>query len=269
MKNRLGWKPSPPKEPGQKPDWSATRILKAVEPPKAASAKDLILNILDQGNLPTCVLNAVMQNIRACHVEQGIVNPVLGSRLFGYKLAMASQGNPVEPEGTDYRTVFEALAKLGFPAESAWPYRTGSDDKDRPYWSLMPDTMAFVLANKQKTALTYHRILGSGPERKLGIQQAISQRPRHLVLFGAQVSNQFCYNEYKGKLVPLPSWGDIAGGHALIAAGYDEDGVDVPNSWADDWGDDGWCRFSWEYLLSEFCDDFWIVEHAAYFAKAA
>jgi hypothetical protein len=40
----------------------------------------------------------------------------------------------------------------------------------------------------------------------------------------------------------------IAGGHAMTAIGYDDDGqwIEIINSWSHDWGEDGYVRVSWE-----------------------
>jgi hypothetical protein len=49
---------------------------------------------------------------------------------------------------------------------------------------------------------------------------------------------------------------DIVGGHAILAIGYDSDGVWLLNSWGQDWGDGG-------TVHDKYCDELWSVVNAA------
>lgn len=254
----LGWMPDPPKGAGEKPDWDASAILGASPPPPSATCRPLILSVLDQGAWPTCVSHAFMQAVRACHAAQGVDAPKLGSRLWAHFMSRAEHGEQDTLGGTFYRTMFHAVDKLGFPPEAAWPY-SAELLAGKPRWSVVPATNAFRLAFDQRQPLAYRRVQEVGEARLTAVRRAISQG--RVVLFGALVTEDFCANRIRSLVLP-PGKGDaIAGGHAMVAAEYDEEGFGVVNSWGVGWGDEGWCRFSPQYMTDPVANDFWVVEH--------
>jgi C1A family cysteine protease len=66
--------------------------------------------------------------------------------------------------------------------------------------------------------------------------------------------------------IRLPRKSDtFGGGHALAFAGYDHKTglVTGPNSWGNDWGDNGWFSLSLDYIKnSSLSDDFWTFDVA-------
>lgn len=64
-------------------------------------------------------------------------------------------------------------------------------------------------------------------------------------------------------VIPMPGDGETAlGGHAVMAAGYDEASARflVRNSWGSDWGMGGYFAIPYAYLTDgNLADDFWTV----------
>jgi C1A family cysteine protease len=251
---KLGWLPDPPKAAHERADFEADFILRAMPPPPAAAnIRHLVTSVLDQGNIGSCVANAILQAVRCSHVKQGIANPQLGSRLFGYYLSRAYHHQTNEDSGTFLRLFFSALAKFGFCPESVWSY---SDDGEK--FREMPPMAAFRAAFDQANPTTYRRIAASGADRLDQIKRAIASG--YGVCFGTDVDGAFTSNQLSEPIKP-PS-GNIAGGHAMMVGGYDGDVFEICNSWGTGWGDGGWCRFSDEYMAWDKTRDLWIVEYA-------
>jgi C1A family cysteine protease len=262
----LGWKKDPPKAPGQTPDRLARGRLGLAPPPPSASCRHLILDILDQGQLSSCVANAGMQALRASQVRQGAVNPPLGSRLWAYYFARAYDHDTENDDGTFLRNFFQAVVKFGFPPESAWPYSDDSGPagrfREKPPFSLLREAAD---QSAMMSTPRYERINTEGTERILDVKRAIAAG--HVVCFGTEVSLRFTSDDLgRGPILP-PIGEQIAGGHALAIAGYDRDGFDVVNSWSESWGDRGWCRFSDAYISWNASDDFWLVDTAPEFSE--
>jgi C1A family cysteine protease len=73
--------------------------------------------------------------------------------------------------------------------------------------------------------------------------------------------------------IPYPGNGErIEGGHAIVAAGYDDNmkiknsiagssettgALLIRNSWGEDWGRNGYGWLPYEYVLSGLADDWW------------
>jgi len=254
----LGWIPDRPKRNNEKQDWNADDLLSLDVLESSASNRSFIVSVLDQGNMNTCVANAVFQQIRADHKRQGITNPKLGSRLWGYYLSRAQHSAVHLDEGTYLRTLFTAIDKLGYPPEDSWPYL--HDKVNGEYrWSIMPATDAFMSAHDQRTPVRYYRIYQSGYKRITAIKRAISEG--RTVSFGALITNKFIRGDFD-IAVPPEDKDAIAGGHAMLVVGYDSRSFDIVNSWGTDWKDGGYCKFSYDYIVSSYCRDFWVVENS-------
>lgn len=253
---KLGYLPDPPKAADQRPDYRASDILRLAPPPRTATLRQQILNFLNQGNLSSCVANTILQTVRMSHVRQGIVNPQLGSRLHGYYAARAIDHAETVDGGTYLRSFFTALLKFGFCPESIWPY-------DEKMVNVRPSMAADRAAYDQANPSEYRRIYETGSARVDVVKRAIASG--YPVCFGTDVDNDFC----SGKLIePLvPPLKNIAGGHAMFFFGYEDDDFMVGNSWGDEWGDGGQCRFSADYVAWEKTRDLWILSRAPNYSQ--
>lgn len=263
MTRGLGYRPDPPKAPGEKADFDAGSRFKAASIPARASNRHLVTSVLDQGGLSSCVAHAVLQAIRASHVRQGIDQPTLGSRLMLYYLARAQLGETEADEGTFIRLAFQSLNKFGFCPETLWPYADRGDA-----WRTKPGLDAFRAAYDQRAASpvpnAYYRIYETGPARVAAVKLAIAAG--HLVVFGCDVSDQFCAGTFGAGQFD-PTVGNIVGKHAQAAHSYDVNGPEVVNSWGEAWHGDGHYRATWGAV--EAWEDCWIVDAAPYYSGGA
>lgn len=255
----LGWIPDKPKRPGEPPDHDAGPLLAAAAPPPpAASNRRFIVDVLDQGQLGSCVANAVMQAVRASHVKQGVPGPRLGSRLYGYWCSRAFEHQTATDGGTYLRDFFRGLNKFGFCPEAAWPY-----DVER--FADMPPAAAFRAAFDQRSPTVYKSIVNAGNQRLDPIKRAVAAG--YLVAFGTLVSEAFVREALPRAPLPPPEGQPIAGGHAMCVVGYDGDTFEVVNSWGPRWGDGGFCRFSADYMAWGQTQDLWIVSQAPEYSE--
>lgn len=259
----LGWLPDRPKAPGEPPDHDAGPLLAATPIPPAASNRRLVVNVLDQGRLGSCVANAILQAVRAAQIrEAGGLGPVprLGSRLYGYWCSRAFDHMTRIDGGTYLRSFFMALNKFGSCPEPIWPY-------DVSRFADMPPAAAFRAAFDQRSPTVYKRITdGTVKGVRDEIKRAVAAG--YLVTFGTQVSEAFARNDLGTAPLEPPAKGEpIAGGHALCVVGYDGDAFEIVNSWGVDWGDGGFCRFSGNYMAWGQTNDLWIVAEAPRYSE--
>lgn len=250
MPGKLGWRPDPPKLAGQRPDLDAGELLGTAPPPPSATTAALIRDILNQGGASSCVLNSIMQNVRAAHVRAGIVDPELGSRLFGYWFSRAYHHETNDDAGTYLRTAFAALVKFGFCRESFWPYTD-----DGAVIRKMPSMQAIREAYDQKNPTEYRRIYSTGAARVDDIKRAIAAG--YPVSFGTDVGPEIDATDGRSPLDPPR--GTILGGHAMLWDAYDGDVFSTVNSWGAGYGDGGRLQMSADYVAWDGTRDLWIV----------
>ncbi len=284
----LGWN----KQPDDDRDHDAMKavILRVTATPESASNADLT-KVVDQGGLGSCTANGSGQAVRAAEIlmqsggEAAAIQLAqtatpFWSRLFAYYLARAYEGTVKQDAGANIRDIFKAINKFGFCAESALPYNDNSDPENGPTpFSQMPPAEAFREAydqrqsaeNVQANVIDYALIRETGTARVDAIKLAISQR--HLVVFGTLVTNGFCsdMSANGGRPISAPSLApasDIAGGHCMAIGSYDAEGAGIVNSWSTQFGQRGWCKFAWDYIMWNRTTDLWVVRRAPLLLKA-
>ena len=144
-------------------------------------------------------------------------------------------------EGTNFRSAFKVLNKIGVPPEKGWPY---SDIKIGS-----PESWATMIA-KWCLCGSYWRI--SGLEN---IKKALLEGP---IVIGMALFEEMFGNLVDG-VVPYPSKPDqIWGGHALTAVGFDDDTqlLKFKNSWSPYWGSAGYGYIPYSYV-NDFVWDAW------------
>ncbi len=259
---------------GATPDWRFEARFKE-GPPPSASTRELVVDVLDQGRIGSCVANAILQVLRMGHVRQGVVKPELGSRLMAYYLGRAVEHRTLDDAGTQLRLVFQTLNQFGFCPESVWPYSDLEDgarllegmwkfdanlDKAKAPFRRMPSGEAMSRAFDQRSPTEYHRIYETGYGRVEAVKHAISQGLP--VAFGTLVSEPFCENKLGSQPLDPPTGLVIAGGHAMVIVGYDGDTFEVLNSWGTGFGEGGYCQFSADYLAWSETSDLWTCVHS-------
>jgi hypothetical protein len=253
----LGWMPDAPDDR----DYDAAGVLGAAlaqgETPIVGSVLDQLGRPLQQGSLPSCVAQAVAKLLFAAHKRKGAVDPPLASRMAIWFLARATHGMQRYATGTHLRSAFLALNRFGFCPESKHPY-------DANLYATLPSTSALRASIDQARPTSYMRIFEEGEARIAAVRRAILAG--FPVAFGTLVSDAFVAGR-PGAVWDPPRGGGIAGGHAMIVAGYDQDDFVVLNSWGEGWGDRGLCRLSSEYVAWDETRDLWVVPDAQLYSE--
>ena len=209
--------------------------------------------VYDQGQLGSCTGNGVAAAVEFDQRKQRkkVFTP---SRLFIYYNERAIEGNIPQDSGAQVRDGIKSVATVGAPAETLWPYHINKF-ADRP-----PRTV--YAAAKRDLVASYARV-----------SQSLSQMQGCLAdgypfVFGFTV-----YDSFEGAkvartgIVPMPHSGEkVAGGHCVVAVGYDDAKrvFIIRNSWGKGWGMKGYCTMPYEYLLnSHLASDFWTIRTIA------
>lgn len=229
----------------------------AVAVPSAVDLSPLVVDVLDQGQLGSCVANASMQAVRMSARRQGAAALTLGSRLFSYYFARAIDHATGEDAGTHPRSLFQAINKLGFPPEALWPY---TDDAES--FKRLPNFGALSAAYDAHAPTDYRRLVGTGAEKLATLERALADG--FPVVFGCLVDASFCSGDFdpEAALQP-PTPAAAVGGHCMVFVGYQTQTgkrYRVLNSWSEGWGDGGYCWFSPEAVIQS--TDLWAVHHA-------
>jgi C1A family cysteine protease len=217
--------------------------------PERVDLREHWSDVMDQGDLGSCVANAIAGAIRATRSKNkmSVYDP---SRLFIYYFARVLDGtDPKEDAGTYIRSGFKAVNKNRVCSERNWPYKIAD-------FSVEPNK------NAQKAATQHRKFnylsLDGAPEE---IKHSLASG--YPVVFGTAVYRSFMTKTVaQTGLVPNPdkTKEECLGGHAMVIVGYNnsQGHYVVANSWGADWGDKGFCYIPFEYIHdSVVTSDFW------------
>ncbi|HTR65973.1 MAG TPA: C1 family peptidase [Terriglobales bacterium] len=219
-------------------------------------------DVYDQGDLGSCTANAIGGAFEFAQKKNKFVEFV-PSRLFIYYNERVLEGTADQDSGAHLRDGIKSVVKQGVCPETDWTYTT-----DLTVVTKKPADPAYATALNNK-AISYHRILQNLSQMKGCLADGFP------FVFGFTVYAPFEGDEVrKTGIVPMPNPAvdEQAGGHAVMAVGYDDTQQRflIRNSWGPAWGMSGYCTMPYAYLTDhQFSSDFWTIRGITGAAAAA
>lgn len=240
-----GWLPDLP----DKRDHRFTLTAPISDMPLMTDLRPNCSPVEDQGALGSCTANAIVGALEFLERKAGDLTPTNLSRLFVYYNERLIEGTIKQDAGAFLRDGIKSIAKWGVCPESRCPYHIKN-------FTHKPTASAYKQALPHKV-VEYQRL------------STLSEM-RHCLaagfpfVFGFTVYESFESDEVaRTGVVSLPPPDEqVVGGHAVMAAGYDDERqlLLVRNSWGDDWGDGGYFWMPYAYVADrDLSDDFWTI----------
>jgi C1A family cysteine protease len=244
---------------------SIKKMFKKIEvkkPVKKSGANSVDLRewfspVDDQGSLGSCTANAGVGLVEYFE-KRAFQKHIEASRLFLYK-ATRNLMRETGDNGAFLRSTMGALVLFGVPPEEYWPYNIADFDKE-------PTAFCYAFAQNYQS-ITYYRLDPPGiVKNDLLIQIKTNLASGLPSMFGFTVYSSIDQAATTGK-IPYPGIGEkILGGHAIVAAGYDDKmeiknaspgALLIRNSWGSAWGDKGYGWLPYDYVLKGLAVDWW------------
>jgi hypothetical protein len=239
-------------------------VLGATEPPAEHHELATMFDILLEQKAESCVGFSLSEALYAGWRASGIETPFLASPLFIWWCSRHTHGSEFNNAGTYIRTALKQMRELGFCPDVTYPGTGGADLRG---YNQRPSRLAFQKAIDQRLSdLEYYRVTGLGDERVLSWKRAISSG--HPVVVGVPIERAFFKWDGVGYIKSPMLDSQLVDGHAMCALGYTEQGVYGPQTWGRSWGQRGWFRLSWQYIL-DWALDQWAIKTPQYFSEAA
>lgn len=244
----FGWKPELPDH--RDLPYAAMRMAmeKPLALPSQVDLRPQSPPIYDQGHLGSCTGNAIAGAFHFDRRKQNLPD-FTPSRLFIYYNERSMEGSVSTDAGAFIRDGIKSIARQGVCKETQWPYVISK-------FAVKPPTSCYTKAAKYK-AVSYFRLNNANLDELKSCLAA-----GFPFVFGFVVYNSFFNADSNHGIVPMPGDESVAGGHAVVAVGYNDTNQRfiIRNSWGTGKGDQGYYYMPYPYLTNlSLSDDFWTV----------
>jgi C1A family cysteine protease len=214
----------------------------------------------DQGQVGSCTANAIAGAMEFDRAREQFTPDFVPSRLFIYYNERVREHSVNADAGAMLRDGIKTVSKQGACPEEEWPY-----DGRLPADQGGPNTRVF----ERPTLLAYQIASRCRVVNYLRVEQNLRLMKDCLASGFPFVLGFTCYDSLMSDEtaqtgdIPLPSEGEgVIGGHAVLAAGYDEARrvFLIRNSWGTEWGGEGYGTLPYDYLADRrLSQDFWTI----------
>lgn len=242
-----GWRP----EPEDERDFRLRSLVGAPAPPSKASLREHVPPVRDQGMQGSCTGFATASAVGLLARKPAETHwETVYSPQFIYNLSRQAIGELHVDEGAYIRDAVKATNQIGAARESDFPYYEVQDIQHE-----VPPPRAFDSARSWRLG-SYWRCNNLDD-----VKRAIAAG--YPVVLGFLCYANLWQANGTGR-IPEPS-GSISGGHAVLAAEYDDASryVSGPNSWSRSWGDKGWYHLPYSFFERGLCSDMWALVQEA------
>jgi C1A family cysteine protease len=202
------------------------------------------INILDQGDIGSCVANSFALNIS--YITKNNINL---SRLLLYALSRIKDNTQLSIDsGTTIKSTGSSITNYGTCPEVIYPYNSVNVFN---YKSLPP----LVAFQNSKLFKSFSYTFISKGSNYLNNIKAVFNTYNVPIIFGFMVYDSFMSESVaKTGRVPMPDLKKekLQGGHCMNLIGYDDTKkiFICANSWGVEWGDKGFCYMPYTYILN-------------------
>lgn len=233
----------------------ASPIVTAALPDEVSGKAKSTVPAFNQQTIGCCGPNAIGRDILFDAMLSLVTPDIMPSRMQIYWCTRAMMGTIYQDSGVSIRTMFKSLAVDGGCDERLWPY--------------IPSKL---------TVRPSDEALADAKTRKLGSYQRVYQQIDQMCgclasddpfVAGFMVKPSFLTPQVEQTgdvLMPQPGEQTI-GGHAILITGYSmrDKMFEFCNSYGPGWGNQGWGRIPFAYLLDpNLSSDFWTARWATH-----
>ena len=232
--------PNPPETVSQ------TRSLLSVVDHRSDYLDDYLTEPDNQGSCGTCVAFATVHSLEATLASRMVASADM-SQSHVWKMAGLSLSCT---NGTSLGRIVAAVTGTRFVVPSTiWPYICHSyGSSNYSCYGWLEDRSIDESAEGLFHGVTPFNVTGGNTDV---LEQALSDG--YNVIYAVPVYSDSWSAWYRPVLIDIPTSGSqYQGGHAILIVGYDRAKQEFLflNSWSDAWGDGGYGRFSYRFLLA-------------------